>query len=495
MKTTLRYWIMVGVLAFVLLAVPAMLPAASAAPAAQAEGGGLMVSNAILRLAPNPGDVYVHEMVVSNGSEAPPVDVTVEARGFGQSLVGQYLPLTPEEDLSPYSARTFITDIDQTSFHLEPGESLPVSATLTIPQDISMDSHYALVYFHSEPVDQGGGVSRVIAISVPILIHPKGMQEDLSAEISDVIVEPVESGKPIVIQTIVKNTGNHHFKVKGEAVIRDAGGAEITRLVMPVLGTSTMPTFSQQLEATYVPLERADGLPVGTYSVEVTVTREDDSLVGAAETTFEVLEPYDPLPGIPAESRLVVFFEDEIPAEIDAFLQADIKVQFMETGPVTGMVAIGKYPAEPEGAPRFADQLGDGGTGGQGVKFVTVFVSGFEQGRAQITARYKTAELGDMDPSSLFLAYKDGNVWRKLDNLEVQTGAEIVRGELPVAVLTERPMIALGGGGIEASALQAGFFSSLVDLITSNPLVIAVAVLVVLGLVVLFIFLRPRRSA
>jgi len=473
-------WTRTGLLFLVL--VLSLLPIdALAGPSRQTAGGGLQVSNALLTLNATPGQVYVHQMVVSSGPTAPAMDVTVEARGFGESLEGAFLPLEAAQDTSPYSARAFITKIGQPSFHLDPGGSVPLAVTVSVPADLGSDTRYAMIYIHSQPVNAGNGVGQILAVSVPVVITPQGAQMKLTGKISELKVAPVEAGKPIAITTTVQNTGNHHFKVQGQATISDSSGKEVADLSMPLTNNSIIPTYAERLGASYSALDRPNGLAPGTYTVLVKVTREDGTLVDTAQTTFVVTAPLQICPGVDPDHMLVTSFNDEEPGTVDARDKAHVQVTFENAGKVTGQVAVCEYSQEPPGSPRFSDRPGDGGAGGTAVRFFTVRVDGFNQGTARLAVTYQPGELAGLDPNSLFLATRQGTGWSKLDNLSVQTGAQLVLGELPVNRLAEGPLIAMGG---TASGLQG------------LPILIGGGALLLLILLVLFWLLlgRSRRG-
>ena len=69
-----------------------------------------------------PGGTDIHTMTVSIGPDENPTDVLVEVYGFGQNMDQGYSAITQANDVSPYSARSFIT-LDTSSIHLEPGTS------------------------------------------------------------------------------------------------------------------------------------------------------------------------------------------------------------------------------------------------------------------------------------------------------------------------------------------------------------------------------------
>lgn len=465
----------------------------------QGAAGGLQVTGALLDLQNVvPGQVYTHNMVVSIGAQMPPMKISVEARGFGSGPNGEFIPLRSTEDASPYSARSYITKISAPSFRLEPGGSMPVDVTLVIPPEIGKDTHYAMIYIHSEPIETGGNVSAILSQSVPVVVTPQGALLNRSGEIKNLTVETVEAGKPIEIVTTVANIGNRHFKVMGTAVILDSSNAVVAELPIPPTGTSIIPTFSRQLRVSYSALDRPQGLQPGKYAVQVQITMDDGTPVGRAETTFEVIKPYRPFPQIDDKNILIKCFNNEEPGRIDARKEADTEIEFESTGPVTGCVAVGKYAQPPQEPPLFSDDPGNGGTGSQAVKYIAVQVEGFDQGKARFYLRYTPSELGNIDANSLFMALKESTVWRKLDNLLVQTGAELAIGEVAVSALRGETTIALGGvTGAEQPAEEK---NALLEMLQDIPLTVVFAavgalVLIVVVVIVVLSTRKPKKRA
>jgi hypothetical protein len=84
------------------------------------------------------------------------------------------------------------------------------------------------------------------------------------------------------------------------------------------------------------------------------------------------------------------------------------------------------------------------------VKIVSVLVSGMRSGVAQIEVEYTDAEIKGIDESKLCLLYFDASAggWKRL-NCFVKAQANIVTAEVPVAVLTAAPPIALATGSVK----------------------------------------------
>ena len=461
-----------------------------AAPAAQTGDTGLLISGAIVNITMKPGQTYVHQMVVGSGQHAPPMDIQISANGFGQTLSGSFVPVAADQDHSPYSARMFITAIDKTAFHLNPGDSVPVAVTIVAPPDLGANTRYALVYISSQPVGNGSGVGQILAASVPVVITPAGAQFNRNGQVRDLMVKPVAAGQPIDVSAMVVNTGNRHYKVQAQVVILDANGNTVATLPVGLTTTSIIPTFAQQLRASYAALDQPHGLAAGAYSAEMQVSMEDGTPVGNMRAAFQITQPYQLCSDVDASHALIAHFAGEVPAPIRGQGKTDIDLSLQGTGPVTGQAAICQYAHEPAGTPPFEASLDAGGAGASGLKFALIGVDGFNQGVAQVAVHYQPGELGAVNASSLFLAYRDGATWHKLDNLSVQTGAGLVLGELPVAILTKGQLVALGGAASISAAASAPDWLSLWPIAVG-----AVLVVLLLGATLLFVLRRPGRDA
>ena len=96
---------------------------------------GFSVSGAIFEAEVAPGQSISHNMTVSIDESDPPMNLLAEVVGFGQTLDGGNIELSPMADTSPCSARSFLS-VDPTSFHLDPGESQNVLLDGIVPFDI-----------------------------------------------------------------------------------------------------------------------------------------------------------------------------------------------------------------------------------------------------------------------------------------------------------------------------------------------------------------------
>ena len=271
-------WILPAVAVVLLLSSLIAVPA-SANP-------GLNVSGAILVTDTSPGETLTHKMTVSIGGSDPATDITVQVGGMGQSLDGAYELLEASADTSGYSARQFIT-IDKESFHLEPGMSQNLTVTVRIPQDVGAGGRYAVIsIMNTRPTGTTGEerVTTLTGINVPIALTIKDTQLTHQGKITALATEATGE-QAFNIFTTFQNTGNHHFKVKGEVTVSSSQGEVLDTILMPLTSASIIPNLSRRLKATFTP----EGvLADGIYTVKSRVMLEDGTVLDEAEGSFEI---------------------------------------------------------------------------------------------------------------------------------------------------------------------------------------------------------------
>jgi hypothetical protein len=269
--------------ALVLLVVICLLSPLGLASAVLA-AASLEVSGALVDISLQPGETYVHTLNVTCSSSMS-LDIQVEVRGFGQALDGSYIELNKAEDTNPYSALPCISHIDQTSFHLEPGGSQEVKATIQVPLDITQGTRYAIIYIHSQPI---GNV--ILATDVPVILTIPGSEEIKTGEITNLTVSEAFSGEPFEIWTTFKNTGNYYFKVRNQITVTDKAGETIDTASSGITNSSIIPTSSRLLKVMPSFSNGSKGLPAGQYLAESKVTLDDGTVLDTEMVSFTVGE-------------------------------------------------------------------------------------------------------------------------------------------------------------------------------------------------------------
>jgi hypothetical protein len=234
-----------------------------------------------------PGGTDTHTMTVSVGSGEDPTDILVEVYGFGQNMDQSYSALPQVNDVSPYSARSFIT-LDNSSVHLQPGVAQSIHAKISVPANAGPGGRYALIYIHALP---GKGQSFTTAVLVPVLITIAGTTPTMTGSITDLSVGEVTVGQPITITTTLKNTGNYHYYHTVNAVtVKDANGNIVGNFSTQPSIYAIIPGNTVQYTAT----PSLQNLPAGTYTVDSKVLLESGTALDDKTTTFLVKTNYIP---------------------------------------------------------------------------------------------------------------------------------------------------------------------------------------------------------
>ena len=373
--------IMIGLIVFLILC---------PLPAAAIKVGGSIYTGSIA-----PGSAAVHTMTISTNPVDPPVDLTLDVLGLGQSLQQSNTGLPPEKDTSPYSARTFIT-VEPKTFHLEPGASQEVKATITVPQDAGKGGRYAMITIHNAPTGTGSTLI-VTAISVPMVITLAGTSTTITGAITNVAVADIIPGQPLKVITSLKNTGNLHYKVMNNVTVTDSAGKLVAE-GGSVSSRSIVPPFTGNFD-----VNLATPLPAGTYTITSTASRDDGTLLDTKTIPYEIKSPY-----IAPLDEVTVTLSPKSPVEL---ISTDGRVVvnfpagavFSDVNVTLKPISNDKLPAAPKGATLGATSFRVDGLPGLLFRDATVLV------------KYSSADLAaaGSDVSKLALArYDDSdNKW------------------------------------------------------------------------------------
>jgi hypothetical protein len=278
-------------LAVLIIAVTLALTAMGFSIVPVAANPGITVSGALLITDVSPGETLTHKITITIGAKDPPTDVVVQVGGIGQAADGTYTLLDSVADISRYSARWFVS-IDDDLLHLEPGIAKDVIATVRIPEDIGDGGRYAIINISTQPVnDKGVGV--ISAVNIPIYLTIKNTRCIHEGKIATISTSDILPGKPIDIFTDFQNTGNHHFKVKGEVEITDSYSTVLDTIYTALTPMSILPNVTRQCKASFIPSRE---LSPGVYSIKSKIMLEDGIVLDESDSSFEVTAPYIPPP-------------------------------------------------------------------------------------------------------------------------------------------------------------------------------------------------------
>ena len=245
----------------------------------------IKVAGSVYSATITPGSSDVHVMNISTGANDPPMDFMVEVMGLGQNLQLSSTGVPADKDTTPYSARPFII-VSPQSFHLEPGKSQEVWATIAVPKNAGDGGRYAMINIRNAPIGNGSTLI-VTAISVPVIIAIGGTPKNMNGTITNVTVADVITGQPITITTTLKNTGNYPYKVKNNVTVSDSTGKVVASGGIDLTSRSIVPTYFGEFDVNLV-----KPLPIGKYSITSVLSREDGSVIDTKTVPFEIKEAY-----------------------------------------------------------------------------------------------------------------------------------------------------------------------------------------------------------
>jgi hypothetical protein len=257
-----------------------MVPVSSlgATPSLGLIGPGTITANV------NSGTITNYPLNVANIEQS----ATVSVAGLGQQNSGIPYAVTPTQDFSPYTARSWVSVNRSILEPLTPGQSQPVVVTIDT-RSVSPGEYYAAVLIQS-----GTGVIQSILVPIFVTVDSNLINITRSGTIASLDVSgpygAATSGDPITFTANFINTGN--CKIEGanlKVVVRDAGGNSIWESSTPISSwgvTYVLPNYGRNVTAI-----KQDGFAVNittAYSVTASISLSDETVVSQMTVGFSV---------------------------------------------------------------------------------------------------------------------------------------------------------------------------------------------------------------
>lgn len=231
----------------------------------------------------NPGETIQHNIVVKAERGDTAFDYNVSISGFGQGPDGANWEIDPAKETTPYSAAKFLK-ITPTSFHIDVGQSQVLTLEGQIPSDIGSGGRYALVAIKSKPISsaQNEKIGIVLAYQIPVILTlTKGDLIDKGEITAMNLTDDGSGGRSLSIW--FKNTGNHHYKARAEAHLKDKNGNTVYNSSSDLSTTSIIPTYTWAFK-----FPSLKGIAKGAYTVETNVAKSDGTVLDSKNETIEV---------------------------------------------------------------------------------------------------------------------------------------------------------------------------------------------------------------
>lgn len=191
--------------------------------------------------------------LLSSEKNDPATDYEIVVRGLGNTREGNYIGIDPTQDTNIYSARPYI-NIDNYSIHLEPGQSVKVTASIH-PTWNAGSGLYALINIHPKVIGMGN------ELNIPVMVTIKDAYKTEVGAVEDVTL--VANNSTVTVTTKFKNTGDHHyFGIKNKIVLLGNSG-ELGQIISQPINNAIIPYQTVEFTQTFY----TDVVP-GDYSIK-----------------------------------------------------------------------------------------------------------------------------------------------------------------------------------------------------------------------------------
>ena len=255
--------------------------------------GGLNVSGGKIEVSVTPGSNSTHVINVQNTSDAA-MNIGVDIEGYGVSSGNDFVVLSPANDISPYSARQWLS-VTPASFSLAPGDSQNVTVTVNVPAGTGAGGRYAIVMIQTIP-PPGEQVATVSAIAARVMLTVNGYCVDTSSQVTGITSTNSTSTTTAGVTVTLADNGNYYFYPQINVTLMNGNTAVATGSVDT--GWPVLPGYSRQYQLN---LTGAGTLPAGKYEAEIKVDDSSGNVISQSTLpvsfgTNQVLTPQGTTP-------------------------------------------------------------------------------------------------------------------------------------------------------------------------------------------------------
>lgn len=244
-------------------------------------GQGLTISPPIKEVEAGRGEIILETIRVTNPTEnvieVYPKVMDFKAKGDG----GEPAFYEGGDSNEKFSLGKWISFSDS-KLALAPEQVVEFRYQINVPEDAEPGGHYGAVFFasNSEVSDDNVALNSMIGslllVKVPGEVVEKGQIEDFYTN------KALYLRGPVNFLTRIKNNGNIHFKPKGNIVIKDFSGREISRLTFNEQGGNVLPDSTRKFDN----ILGTKAFQFGKFSADLDLTYGDNKETLKAETTF-----------------------------------------------------------------------------------------------------------------------------------------------------------------------------------------------------------------
>jgi len=213
-------------------------------------------------------ETIIFPMKLSTSPSDSNITYQITVLGFGNNAAGGYIGIEPNLDISPHSARPYIT-LDKSEVTITPGGSKIITATVKTPAS-TLGGLYALINIRPK-ITGSNGTTVITAMNIPVMITITNNTLIRTGEVTKIIIDPSNT-----ISTTFTNTGNtHYYNVRNIIGINNDYFSTKPLITAIIPGETVI--FSQHLNKSP---------ETGTYIITSYIVAEDESVITVNKTTF-----------------------------------------------------------------------------------------------------------------------------------------------------------------------------------------------------------------
>lgn len=253
-----------------------------------ASNEGLTISPPISDLSLKPGDISEQTIRLTNPTDKL-MEVYPQVQNFrAQGEGGEPDFYAASNDDSKFSLGSWIK-FSQTKLALTPEQVIEFKYRISVPEGAEPGGHYGAIFFATEPPKSNAGsnqVSVISAIGSLVLVRTPGEINE-NGKLTDFSANKFYFNRPILFTTRIQNSGNIHFKPKGQIVVKNWQGKSVESIDFNSVSGNVLPDSTRKFEEKWQP----NKWTFGYFSANLALSYGENNQTFQGKLTFWII-PY-----------------------------------------------------------------------------------------------------------------------------------------------------------------------------------------------------------
>jgi len=221
---------------------------------AQNSGEGLTISPPLSDLSLKPGDVSEQTIRITNPTDKL-MEVYPQVQNFRAKGEGGEPDFYPASNDDTNFALASWVKFSQSKIALTPEQVAEFKYRINVPINAEPGGHYGVIFFATEPPKTNADSNQVSVaskIGSLILVKTPGDIKE-SGQLTDFSANKFFFKGPILFTTRIQNSGNIHFKPKGQIIIKNWQGKSIESIEFNAANGNVLPESTRKFEEKFPP--------------------------------------------------------------------------------------------------------------------------------------------------------------------------------------------------------------------------------------------------